>query len=87
MALSAAKIGYMTKIKGRCVLVTGGASGIGRIMGSMALERGARHLVVWDINEADGAALGAEAGRPSEVARTGAAGGGAPRRRGRDSGG
>ena len=67
MALSAAKIGYMTKIKDRCVLITGGASGIGRIMGRMALERGARHLVVWDINEADGAALGAEAGRPSAV--------------------
>ena len=42
----------MTKIKDRCVLITGGASGIGRIMGRMALERGARRLVVWDINEA-----------------------------------
>lgn len=41
----------MTKIKDCCVLVTGGASGIGRIMGRMALERGARCLVIWDINE------------------------------------
>lgn len=42
----------MTKIKDNCVLITGGASGIGRIMGRMALERGARCLVIWDINEA-----------------------------------
>ena len=40
----------MTKIKGNCVLITGGASGIGRIMGRMALEKGARCLVIWDIN-------------------------------------
>ena len=41
----------MTKIKGNCILITGGASGIGRIMGRMALERGARCLVIWDINQ------------------------------------
>jgi short-subunit dehydrogenase len=41
----------MTKIKGNCVLITGGASGIGRIMGRMALESGARMLVIWDINQ------------------------------------
>ena len=41
----------MTKIKSRCVLITGGASGIGRIMGRMSLERGASQLVIWDINE------------------------------------
>lgn len=41
----------MTKIKGSCVLITGGASGIGRIMGRIALERGARCLVIWDINK------------------------------------
>lgn len=40
----------MTKIKDNCVLITGGASGIGRIMGRMALEKGARCLVIWDIN-------------------------------------
>ena len=43
----------MTKIKDCCVLVTGGASGIGKIMGRIALERGARCLVIWDINEAN----------------------------------
>lgn len=41
----------MTKIKDTCILITGGASGIGRIMGRMALERGARQLIIWDINE------------------------------------
>lgn len=41
----------MTKIKGNSVLVTGGASGIGRLMGRMALEKGARCLIIWDINE------------------------------------
>lgn len=41
----------MTKIKGSCILITGGASGIGRIMGRMSLEKGARQLIIWDINE------------------------------------
>ena len=41
----------MTKIKGKSVLITGGASGIGRIMGRIALEKGARCLIIWDINE------------------------------------
>ena len=41
----------MTKIKGNCILITGGASGIGRIMGRKALEMGARQLVIWDINQ------------------------------------
>ena len=41
----------MTKIKGNSVLITGGASGIGRLMGRMALEKGARCLIIWDINE------------------------------------
>ncbi len=38
------------KIKGSYVLITGGASGIGKIMGRMALEKGARNLIIWDIN-------------------------------------
>ncbi|MBQ9385930.1 MAG: SDR family oxidoreductase [Bacteroidaceae bacterium] len=32
------------------VLITGGASGIGRLMGRMALEKGAARLIIWDIN-------------------------------------
>lgn len=41
------------KLKNTNVLITGGASGIGKIMGRMALERGANHLIVWDINAAN----------------------------------
>ena len=50
----------MTKIKNNCLLITGGASGIGRIMGRMALEKGARQLVIWDINEQSIASTEAE---------------------------
>jgi short-subunit dehydrogenase len=41
----------MTKIKGKNVLITGGASGIGKIMGRMVLEKGARSLIIWDVNQ------------------------------------
>lgn len=41
----------MTKFKDNCVLITGGGSGIGRLMGKMALQKGAKCLVIWDINE------------------------------------
>ena len=50
----------MTKIRENCVLITGGASGIGRIMGRMALQKGARCLIIWDINEANIASTKAE---------------------------
>ncbi len=38
------------KFRNSNVLITGGASGIGRIMGRMALEKGASCLIIWDIN-------------------------------------
>ena len=38
------------KFRDSNVLITGGASGIGRIMGRMALEKGASCLIIWDIN-------------------------------------
>ena len=38
------------RLKNANILITGGASGIGKIMGRMALERGANHLIIWDIN-------------------------------------
>lgn len=41
----------MTKIKNQTILVTGGASGIGRLLGERCLREGASQLVVWDINE------------------------------------
>lgn len=38
------------KLENSNVLITGGASGIGKIMGRMALEKGASCLIIWDIN-------------------------------------
>lgn len=40
----------MTQIKDKVVLVTGGANGIGKLLGRKCLQEGARHLVIWDIN-------------------------------------
>lgn len=48
------------KISEKTVLITGGASGIGKIMGRMALEKGAKQVVIWDINEQNIAAVVAE---------------------------
>ena len=42
----------MGKFNGKRVLITGAASGIGRIMGAMALEKGAAALVI-SITEAE----------------------------------
>ncbi len=53
------------KFENANVLITGGASGIGKIMGRMALEKGARCFIIWDINIA-----GIEATR-KELARYG----------------
>lgn len=41
----------MYRIECRNVLITGGASGIGKIMGRICLEKGARSIIIWDINE------------------------------------
>jgi len=41
----------MSDIKGKTVLVTGGASGIGMRMGKLCLQEGARRLIIWDIDE------------------------------------
>jgi all-trans-retinol dehydrogenase (NAD+) len=43
----------MSRIKGANVLVTGGANGIGKLMGESCLLEGAAHLVIWDINDAN----------------------------------
>ena len=42
----------MSKFKEKIVLITGGASGIGKLMGEMSLKKGASALVIWDINQA-----------------------------------
>ncbi|MEX0844669.1 MAG: SDR family oxidoreductase [Balneolaceae bacterium] len=41
----------MSSFKNKIVLVTGGASGIGYLMGLKSLERGAKKLIIWDIDE------------------------------------
>ena len=41
----------MSKITNRNILITGGASGIGKLMGKRFLEEGARNVVIWDIDE------------------------------------
>lgn len=41
----------MTKIKDQNILITGGANGIGKMLGEKSLKAGAAHLVIWDINQ------------------------------------
>ena len=40
----------LTSLRGTHVLITGGASGIGRLMALGAAKRGASHVVLWDMN-------------------------------------
>lgn len=40
----------MTQIKDRNILITGGASGIGKIMTRICLKKGAASVIVWDLN-------------------------------------
>jgi all-trans-retinol dehydrogenase (NAD+) len=40
----------MSQIKDATVLITGGASGIGKLMGEICLQEGARRLIIWDID-------------------------------------
>lgn len=41
----------MTKILNSTVLITGGARGIGRLMGDLCLNAGAAKLILWDIDK------------------------------------
>lgn len=41
----------MSQIRGANVLITGGANGIGKLMGLKCLQEGAANLIIWDINE------------------------------------
>lgn len=41
----------MTQIKNRCILITGGASGIGKLIAKRCLIKGAYKVILWDINE------------------------------------
>lgn len=40
----------MSQIKNSTVLITGGASGIGKLMGELCLQEGAKRLIIWDID-------------------------------------
>jgi hypothetical protein len=40
----------VSQIKNATILITGGASGIGRIMGELCLEKNAKRLIIWDID-------------------------------------
>ena len=40
----------MSNIRGAQVLITGGASGIGKLMAEECLRRGARRVIIWDLN-------------------------------------
>ncbi len=41
----------MTKFANKTVLITGGASGIGKIMALKILQMGASNMIIWDINK------------------------------------
>lgn len=41
----------MSQIKDATVLITGGASGIGKLMGELCLQEGAKRLIIWDIDQ------------------------------------
>lgn len=41
----------MSQIKNANVLITGGAQGIGKMLGEKCLREGAKNLIIWDINE------------------------------------
>ncbi len=41
----------MSSFQNKIVLITGGASGIGKLMGNAAIQKGIKHLVIWDNNK------------------------------------
>lgn len=41
----------MSQIKDATVLITGGASGIGKLMGELCLQEGAKRLIIWDVDQ------------------------------------
>jgi all-trans-retinol dehydrogenase (NAD+) len=56
----------MYNLKDKKVLITGGASGIGKLMGEIVLKRGAQ-LIIWDINPAGVSATTNELSRLGKV--------------------
>ena len=58
----------MSTIKGKNVLITGGASGIGRLMALESLKEGADKVIIWDIDEPKGKQLREESGQAGRIA-------------------
>lgn len=50
----------MSRIKDSTVLITGGASGIGKLMGGLCLQEGAKRLIIWDIDRRKAESFSAE---------------------------
>ena len=40
----------MSELKNKTILITGGASGIGSLMGELCMQQGAKRLIIWDVN-------------------------------------
>lgn len=57
---------FKAPVKGAVVLITGAGSGIGRLMAVEAARRGARAVIIWDLN----AEAGAETAGMAEAAAT-----------------
>lgn len=41
----------MSQIANKTILITGGAMGLGQIMGQLVLRKNAKRLIIWDINQ------------------------------------
>ncbi|MBW3097559.1 SDR family oxidoreductase [Pseudohoeflea coraliihabitans] len=59
----------MTVITGRTALITGGASGIGLLMGEILLSKGLKRLIVWDMSEQNIASAAKRLGPRAEFHR------------------
>lgn len=59
----------MTEISGRTALITGGASGIGLLMGELLLKKGLQRLIVWDASGTNIAAATERLGPRAEFHR------------------
>lgn len=59
----------MTQIQGQTALITGGASGIGLLMGERLLEKGLKKLIVWDVSPENIKTARARLGKRADFAR------------------
>ena len=57
----------MSTVEGKKVLITGGASGIGRLLALEMLKYGVGKVIIWDIDEQKAGELKRESGRASKI--------------------